>query len=374
MIIRNHYKDAILEYLSIFPIVGIIGPRQCGKTTLALDLAKNTYDEIHHFDLEDTEDFMILQNPKLVLQDLKGLIIIDEIQRCPNLFTYLRVHVDDNPNSKVLILGSASPDLIRYGSESLAGRVGFIEMSPFYPPEVPCDDKLFYRGGFPRSYLAASGNASKIWLKAYISTFLEKDVAAMGFNLPPYLMNKIWTIVAHYHGNIANFSELGRSLNVSDVTIKKYLNILESSFMIRQLPAWHENLKKRQIKNPKLYIRDTGILHNLLGISEEQMKLHPKVGAVWEGFALETLIRTHKFNHVYFWRTQDGAELDLFVIYEGKRLGFEFKYGDITHLTKSMQNALQDLKLDELIVITNGSKSYKLMDDVNVVPLERYIV
>ena len=373
MIIRDHYTDTILEYLSIFPIVGIVGPRQCGKTTLALDLARKNYSDIHHFDLEDPEDFEILQNPKMALKELKGMIIIDEIQRHPMLFPYLRSHVDAHPEAKILILGSASPDLIRYGSESLAGRIGFIEMSPFYPPEVPVDDKVFYRGGFPKSYLAASGSASKIWLNAYISTFLEKDVAAMGFNLPPALMNKVWSMAAHYHGNIVNFSELGRSLNVSDVTIRKYLNILESAFMIRQLPAWHENLKKRQIKNPKIYIRDTGILHNLLGISEGQMKLHPKVGAVWEGFALETLIRIHKFDHVYFWRTQDGAELDLFVMHDGQRLGFEFKYGDIIRSTSSMQHALQDLKLDKLIVITNGDKAYMLKDQVEVVPLKLYI-
>lgn len=373
MILRHYYTKTLSEYFEIFPIVSLVGPRQCGKTTIALEFAKARYVSFHHFDLEDPDDYNILQSAKETLKNLKGLILIDEIQRFPSLFPYLRTYVDSNPDTKFLILGSASPDLVRYGSESLAGRIGFIEMTPFSAPEIPINDKVFYRGGFPRAYLASSTKAATIWLKQYISTFLEKDVAVMGFNLPPEAMRKVWTMVAHYHANIVNFSELGRSLNVSDTTIRKYLSILESAFMIRQLSPWHENLKKRQIKSPKIYIRDTGILHSLLGISEENMGMHPKVGAAWEGFALETIIRYHRFEHPYFWRTQDGAELDLFVVNGQERLGFEFKYGDIVKITQSMRNAITDLKLTKLTIITHGTKSYSLSDQIEVVPLSSYI-
>ncbi|MES2214999.1 MAG: ATP-binding protein [Pseudomonadota bacterium] len=373
MITRDYYTKTLSEYFEIFPIVSLIGPRQCGKTTIALEFAKSHYSSFHHFDLEDPDDYTILQSAKEALKNLEGLILIDEIQRFPALFSYLRVYADSNPSAKLLILGSSSPDLVRYGSESLAGRVGFIEMSPLSAPEIPIDDRGFYLGGFPRAYLASSTKASQIWLKQYISTFLEKDVAAMGFNLPAEAMRKVWMMAAHYHGNIVNFSELGRSLNVSDSTIPKYLNILESAFMLRQLPAWHENLKKRQIKNPKIYIRDTGILHSLLGISEDQMRTHPKVGAAFEGYALETIIRYHHFEHCYFWRTQDGAELDLLVMHESKRLGFEFKYGEVSKITSSMKNAIVDLKLDKLFVITNGDKAYSLSDQIEILPLKRYI-
>lgn len=372
MIERKAYTSLLQDYMEIFPIVSIIGPRQCGKTTLALEYARNHHNIFKHFDLEDPEDFEILKNAKSVLQNAQGLVIIDEIQRMPTMFPYLRVLADTNPSIKLLILGSSSPDLIRYGSESLAGRVGFIEMTPFHLREVPMDDKIFYRGGFPRAYLAASDKASNIWLKQYITTFLEKDVLAMGYSLSPDTMRKVWMMASHYHGNIVNYSEIGRSLNITDLTVKKYLSILESAFMIRNLLPWHENLKKRQVKNPKLYIRDSGILHSLLGIDEKEMRTHPKVGAAWEGFALEAIIQLNKFDKCYFWRTQDGAELDLIAFQGEKRLGFEFKYGDVVRVTPSMRIALNDLNLTNLTVITNGDKEYQIDDQIKVTPLKYY--
>lgn len=351
----------------MFPICGIVGPRQCGKTTLALEYAKQ-FSHYHHFDCEDPLDAHRLQNPALTLEGLTGLIIIDEIQRLPDLFPYLRVHVDRHPMCKIVILGSSSPDLLRQSSESLAGRIGYIELTPFYIDEVGFSFRLWQRGGFPRSYLASSDRSSQLWLRQYIATFLERDIRAMGFKTSPEDMRKLWTMAAHYHGNLVNYSELGRSLNVSDVTIRKHLGILEQFFMLRLLKPWHENISKRQVKNPKVFVRDSGILHALLGIYPDSLKIHPKVGASWEGFALEEVIRHYKFDkeECYFWRTHDGAELDLLVCQGGKKIGFEFKYGDLVKITPSMRFAINDLKLETLTVITPGEKNYKLSNDITV--------
>lgn len=365
MILRDNFFKALCEFENIFPICGIIGPRQCGKTTLALEYAKKI-GNFQHFDLEDFQDLYRLENPKLAFNNSADLIIIDEIQRAPSLFSYLRVFADSNPKSKILILGSSSPNLLRQSSESLAGRIGYIELTPFYSREVGYSEKLWQRGGFPRSYLAKSDNASKIWLRQYINSFLERDLMAMGFNISPENMRKLWFMVAHYHANIINFSELGRSLNLSDMTIRKYLSILESSLMVRLLKPWHENISKRQIKNPKIYIRDSGILHSLLGVGFEELFLHPKSGASWEGFALEEVIRINAFEkeECYFWRTHDGAELDLLVFKNGRKVGFEFKYSDTVKVTSSMHIAIKDLNLDRLTVINPGNKAYQLSDKI----------
>jgi predicted AAA+ superfamily ATPase len=371
MIVRDCFFKKVSDYAEIFPICAIIGPRQCGKTTLALEYAKK-FETYHRFDLEDPQDFYRLQTPKLAFKDLKGLIIIDEIQRMPDLFPYLRVHVDLYPDSQILILGSASPDLIRQSAESLAGRIGYVELTPFYSQEVGFSDKLWLRGGFPKSYLAPSDKTSKIWLSEYIRTFLERDLRAMGFNIISEEMRKLWTMVAHYHGNLVNYSELGRSLNLSDMTIRKYLQILESSFMVRLLRPWHENISKRQVKNPKVYIRDSGIFHRLLGITPDDLSLHPKVGASWEGFALEEITRLYKLEKedCYFWRTHDGAELDLLVYKEGKKIGFEFKYGQAVKISPSMKSALEDLKCEGINVIIPGNKSYPLHEKIHVQGIE----
>lgn len=374
MIKRELFLNKLDQFAKVFPISALVGPRQCGKTTLALEYAKQ-FSTYHHFDLEDTQDAYRLSDPKITLQHLTGLIIIDEVQRMPSLFPYLRVHVDRNPESKFLLLGSASPELMRQRSESLAGRIGHIELTPFHVQEVKTVTKLWHRGGFPKSYLASTNEHSRIWLKQYILTFLERDIRAMGFSVSPEEMRKLWIMSAHYHGNLVNYTELGKSLNVSDMTIRKYLSILEQAFMIRLLKPWHENISKRQVKSPKLYVRDSGIFHNLFNIQCEDLALNPKIGASFEGFALEEVIRHYQFEKedCYFWRTHDGAELDLLTYQHGKRVGFEFKYSENIRLTKSMHIAMNDLKLDKLIIVTPGNQAYVLNEKIDVLGINQFM-
>ena len=374
MILREQYLKQLNEFGKIFPICGIVGPRQCGKTTLALQYAEQ-FEICHHFDLEDPQDFSRFQDPKLILENLNGLIIIDEVQRMPSLFPYLRFHADRYPETRILILGSASPDLLRQSSESLAGRIGYIELSPFHMAEIGFSNQLWNRGGFPKAYLSDSDHIAKIWLKQYIATFLERDLTIMGFNVDSSFMRKLWIMVAHYHGNLINYSELGRSLNLSDMTIRKYLNIFEATFMMRLLKPWYENIAKRQVKNPKIYLRDSGIFHNLLGIHYDDLALHPKVGASFEGFALEQIIKFYQFEkeECYFWRTHDGAELDLLVYKNGQKIGFEFKYSEKITVSKSMRIALNDLQLERLTIITPGDKEYILDKNIYVKGLKTFV-
>lgn len=373
MILRNSYLDQIREAFEVFPICALLGPRQCGKTTLA-SAFKETFESSYHFDLEDPLDLARLETPKLALENLQGLIVIDEIQRLPELFTYLRVLVDKNPNIKLLILGSASRDLIHQSSESLAGRIQYIHMSPFRLSETSDFNRLWKRGGFPRSYLASSESASFIWRKAYISTFLERDLATLGFNLSPQVMRRLWTMLAHYHGNIMNYSEFARSLGVTDKTVKSYIDVLDGAFMARTLKSWHANIQKRQVKAPKVYIKDSGILHTLLGIQTEKVMSHPKIGASWEGFAIEEVIHKLKADpeDCYYWRTQAGAELDLLICQEGKKHGFEFKYTDRPQTSKSMHSAIEDLALDSLTLIIPGKASFKIHENINAIGLEGF--
>ncbi len=370
MLNRSHYIHLIQNALRIFPVCALVGPRQCGKTTLARSF-KDRFDQVHHFDLEDPADLAKLAAPKLALERLQGLIVLDEIQRRPELFPYLRVLVDQNPDLRLLILGSASRDLIQQSSETLAGRIKYVELTPFKLEETGNLDQLWDRGGFPRSYLAALDEDSYEWRKAYISTFLERDLAALGFNASPQQMRELWMMLAHYHGNILNYTELGRSLAVTDKTIRARIDILEGAFMVRCLKAWYENIKKRQIKAPKVYIRDSGLLHALLGIQGKNVKFHPKVGASWEGFALEEVIFTLGVdqNDCYYWRTQTGAELDLLVFKDGKRIGYEFKYTDAPKLSRSMHIALQDLSLAELNIIIPGKELFSLHEQIKVIGL-----
>jgi uncharacterized protein len=373
MIIRNSYLKQIQDAFEVFPICALLGPRQCGKTTLA-SIFKGSFEPSYHFDLEDPNDLARLETPKLTLENLHGLVVIDEIQRRPELFTYLRVLVDKNPNIKLLILGSASRDLIHQSSESLAGRIQYIHMSPFKLSETNDFNRLWGRGGFPRSYLANSESASFIWRKAYISTFLERDLATMGFNLSPQVMRRLWTMLAHYHGNIMNYSEFSRSLGVTDKTVKSYIDVLDGSFMARTLKPWHANIQKRQVKAPKVYIKDSGILHALLGIQGEETMSHPKAGASWEGFAIEEIIHRIKADpeDCYYWRTLAGAELDLLICQDGKKHGFEFKYTDRPQTSKSMHSALEDLTLDTLTLIIPGKLSFKIHENINAVGLESF--
>lgn len=377
--LRTDFYAQIESAFKVNPVVAILGPRQCGKTTLARDYADNTQSALrqNYFDLESIIDLQRLQKPELALAQLSGLVIMDEVQRVPELFPTLRVLVDRaNNQGRFLILGGASPALIKQSSESLAGRISHIELTPFNYAETKELRNLWLRGGFPRSYLAADESISNQWRLNYIRTFLEQDIPNLGIKIAPANLRRFWMMLAHYHANLCNASEIGRSLGVSHNTIRHYLDILSGTFMIRQLSPWFENISKRQVKTPKIYFRDSGILHSLLGIeSEGELLTHPKLGASWEGFALEEVVRHLQVdaNAVYFWATQGDAELDLLVLKGSKKLGFEFKYTDRPQLTKSMQIALQDLKLDSLTLIYPGEVEVKLSSNVHAIGLASFL-
>ncbi len=373
---RRIFLKEIEAQFQVQPVCALLGPRQVGKTTLAhMYIEKYQPEEVAFFDLEDPTDLNRLDNPMITLSALsQRLIVIDEIQLRPDLFPILRVLVDKKERQqKFLILGSASRDLIQQSSETLAGRVGYIELTPFSLVEVKNSEKLWLRGGFPNSYLAPTDQVSIVWRKNYIKTFLERDIPALGFTIPPQTMRRFWLMLVHYHGQTLNVSELGRSLGISDHIIRKYVDILVGTFMVRSLEPWFENLKKRQVKAPKIYFRDSGILYSLIGIDDnEQLQIHPKLGAFWEGFALEEIIRTLQASpeECYFWATHADAELDLLIIKNGKRLGFEFKYVDAPKVTKSMRIALEDLKLDHLFIIYPGDKTFLADHKIDGVGLE----
>lgn len=376
---RASYLNDIDRYFKVHAACALLGPRQVGKTTLAKMYAVNHHKEaITFFDLENPLDLARLENPMLTLSKIPhGLIIIDEIQSRPELFPVLRVLIDEERSDrKFLILGSASRDLIKQSSETLAGRIGYIELMPFSLAETQDENKLWIRGGFPRSFLAPDMEGSFLWRQSYISTFLERDIPNLGFYIPSHQMRRFWLMLAHYHGQIFNAAELARSLGISDHTVRKYLDILAGTFMMRILLPWFENLGKRQIKSPKIYFRDSGILHALLGINNEtDLNIHPKLGSFWEGFALEEIIREVKAapEECYFWGTQSGAELDLLILKNGKRLGFEFKYTDSPKITPSMKIACNDLKLDHLYVIFPGKGSFPLSEQIKACSLGDYL-
>ncbi len=369
---RSEYIEKLKENFTIFPVVALLGPRQSGKTTLARMYRDKFYNKnTFYLDLEDPTDLAKLENPKQLLQDLKGLIIIDEIQRKPDLFNVLRVLVDQSDHDKkFLILGSASRDLINQSSETLAGRICYVEVKPFSITETLEFPNLWLRGGFPRSFLASSDRASLIWRKEYIRSFFERDIPQLGIDIPPKSLYKLWQMLIHYHGNIINYSELGRSLGISDTTAKRYIDILEGTFVLRQLQPWHENIKKRQVKNPKIYFRDSGICHALVDISDKQELLTtPKVGAFFEGFVVEEITRIFDLNQgeVFFWATHNNAELDLLISKKGKKYGIEIKYTDAPKIGKSMRIAFHDLNLEEIVIIYPGDACFSLEDKIRVV-------
>lgn len=373
---RERYLAQITRHFAIHPVVALLGPRQCGKTTLARMYAEGlTATSVVRFDLEDPTDLAALAEPKLALQDLRGLIIIDEVQRFPELFPILRVLVDRPGNpARFLILGSASRDLIRQSSETLVGRIGHLELTPFQLTETgaPALRTLWARGGFPPAFLATSEGHSYQWRKDYVATFLERDLPALGIGIPPQSLRRFWMMLAHYHGQLLNFSELGRSFGAADTTIRGYLDILEATFMVRLLRPWHENVGKRQVKAPKLFFRDSGLLHTLLGISDlEALLHHPKLGSSWEGFALEETLRALGVDRedAWFWATHAGAELDLLVTSGGRRLGFEIKYTASPKLTKSMRAAIDTLQLDRLVVIYPGERQLALAEQIQALGL-----
>ncbi len=373
MIQRKDYLKQIQKAVSRSPVTSLLGPRQCGKTTLA-----HVFGDQHsatYFDLESIPDQQRLQNPELMLGALSGLVVLDEIQLKPELFSSLRVLVDRPDNrTKFLILGSASPHIIKNASETLAGRTEFVELSPFNLVETgtQLSERLWIRGGFPLSFLSKSEEDSQAWRQAFIQTFLERDIPQLGINIPSAAMRRFWTMLAHFHGQTLNSSELGRSLGVSDKTIRSYLDILTGTYMVRQLQPWHENLGKRQVKAPKIFFRDSGLLHSLLGISDLHSLLgHPRLGASWEGFALEQVLKFVNPSEAYFWATYSGAEIDLFFIKEGKRYGVEFKFNEAPKVTKSMRVAIKDLSLEHVWIIYPGENEYPVDEKISVVPLRQ---
>ena len=355
------------------PVTGLYGPRQYGKTTLARQIAHSARAE--YFDLEDPVSQRRLSEPMTALRPLRGLVVIDEVQRQPDLFAVLRVLADRKPlPARFLVLGSASPELLRQSSESLAGRIAFVETGGFDLSEVGADAmrRLWWRGGFPRSFLARTDKDSRAWQENFIRTFLERDIREYGVEVPPVMLRRMWSMLAHYHAQTWNASEIARSLGEAHTTVKRHLDLLTGVLMVRQLQPWHANLGKRQVKSPKVYLRDTGLLHALLGVpSFPALEGHPKLGASWEGFVVETIIRAVGERNSYFWATQAGAELDLLVTVGGERYGVEVKYADAPGMTKSMRIALEDLGLKRLFVVYPGTESYDLDARTKVVPLDR---
>ena len=369
MIRRCELVRRVRQGLRQSPVTTILGPRQCGKTTLAREILGRG----HYFDLENPSHHTRLLNPHMVLGPLKGLVVLDEIQRRPDLLPLLRVLADRRPlPARFLILGSASPDLLRGSSETLAGRVHFVDMSGFTLFEVGTrkQNTLWLRGGFPESFLARTDELSWKWREDFIRTCLERDLPQLGVRIPATSLRRFWTMIAHSHGQIWNGSQIGASLGLSYHTTRHYLDLLTGALVIRQLPPWFENLGKRLVKAPKIYIRDSGILHSLVDLpGRADLEAHPKLGASWEGFAMEQVLSWAGERNAFFWATHAGAELDLLAIQGGRRWGFEFKCHDAPAMTKSMHLALTDLKLERLWVIHPGSESYPLHEKVECVAL-----
>jgi len=356
-------------------IAAILGPRQSGKTTLARQLA--SADSLNYFDLEDPRSMARLVEPQLALGPLKGLVVIDEIQRRPDLFPILRVLADRKPlRARFLILGSASPDLLRQSSETLAGRLETIELEGFQLADLgaAAQGRHWLRGGFPLSYTARSEADSLAWRRQFLQTFVERDLPQLGVTIPAVALRRFWNMIAHYHGQIWNAAELARALAIGESTVRRYLDLMSGVFMARQLAPWFENLGKRQVKAPKVYLRDTGLLHALLGVANQRdLEYHPKVGASWEGYAVEEVLKAVRPDEAYFWATHNGAELDLLLFKHGRRIGVECKRADAPTLTPSMRIAMDDLKLDELHVLYPGDRRYPLAEKIDVVPLAEFV-
>jgi len=380
MIPRTRELETLVGMLKRSPAAAIVGARQVGKTTLARDFAKGGEGDCTIFDLEDPQDLARLADPMLALKDVRGLVVIDEIQRKPDLFPVLRV-LADRPRrpARFLILGSASPDLLQQSSETLAGRIAYHELRGFAVDEVGIEHakKLWLRGGFPRSFLARSHAESQEWRLEFLRTFLERDLPQLGSTVHPTTMRRFWTMLAHYHGQTWNSSEFARSFGVSDATVRRYLDWLTSALVTRQLPPWHENIGKRQVKSPKVYVADSGILHTLLNLTTvRDLEGHPKVGASWEGFVISEVIRQlrARAEECFFWGTYAGAELDLLTVRGRQRLGFEIKRTTAPSLTPSMRSALADLNLKRLDVIHAGDKTFPLAEKVRAVAFERLFI
>lgn len=380
MIRREDHLRRLTGLLHEFPVVGLVGPRQVGKTTLAHALARGWRGAVTYLDLESSADLARLADPALAMGPLRGLVVIDEFQRRPDLLAVLRV-LADRPRrpARFLVLGSASPDLIRGSSETLAGRIAYHELSGFSLAEVdPARlGALWLRGGFPRSFVARTEPASWRWRQQFIRTFLERDLPALGLRLGADTLHRFWAMLAHYHAQVWNASELARAFGVADTTVRGYLDLLASAFMVRLLMPWSENLAKRQVKAPKVYLRDTGLLHALLGIrTATDLERHPKVGASWEGFMVSEVIQRlgAEPRECHFWATHGGVELDLLVVRGRRRLGFEFKRTSGPSVTRSMHVALADLRLERLDVIHAGESTFPLAPKIRAVAARRILV
>ena len=370
MISRPALSETIIAALDRSRIVALLGSRQSGKTTLARQVVP--LDSPNYFDLEDPVSLARLIQPMTALKDLSGIVVIDEVQRIPEIFPLLRVLADRQPlPARFLILGSASPDLLRQSSESLAGRMEIITIGGLSLCEVGREAQIqhWLRGGFPPSFLAVNDNDSYIWRRNFIQTILERDIPQLGIGVPAAALQRFWSMLAHFHGQIWNAAVLARSMGVNETTVRRYLDLLEGVFMVRQLRPWHANLKKRQVKSPKIYFRDSGLFHQLLGIrSEADLLLHPMLGASWEGYVMEEVIKFLQPEESWFWATHAGAELDLLLVRNGRCMGVEIKRMDAPRLTPSMRIALDDLELERIVVLYPGERRYYLAERVEVVP------
>jgi predicted AAA+ superfamily ATPase len=373
---RNTYLDRLETALRRAPVVALLGPRQCGKTTLAHMVSEKGNTDVYYFDLESPQDLTRLQNPEMVLGEAVGLVIIDEIQEMPELFSLLRSLVDRRSNQAVfLVLGSASPLLVKGAAESLAGRIEFVDIAPFDITELGYKNltKLWFRGGFPRSYLAADAVDSFAWREGFIRTFLQRDLPQLGISIPAPAMRRFWTMLAHYHGQTWNASAISRSMGLSDKTVRSYLDILTETYMIRQLQPWFINTGKRQVKAPKIYFRDTGILHSLLSLNDGHSVMgHPKVGASWEGFALEQIVRTKQLDDTYFWSTYSGGEVDLIFESRGKRYGVEFKFSEAPKISPMLKVHVEMLGLEHLWVVCPCKDAYPVTANISVANLKSF--
>lgn len=373
MVERRTLLKEIRGSFRVHPIVSLLGPRQVGKTTLARRFAEDEKGKVVVYDLESPTDVRRLTVPEMALAEPAALIVIDEIQRRPELFEVLRVLADRRgAKTRFLILGSASPTLVKGVTESLAGRIGFVDVPGFCLEETGADRlrDLWERGGFPRAFLAGDNKSSLLWRDDFIRTFLERDLPELGIRIPSETLRRFWTMIAHYHGQVWNGSEFGRALGTSEATARRYLDILAGAYMVRILPPWFENISKRQVKSPKIYVRDSGLFHALLGVSDWHALMgHPKAGASWEGFASEQVLAILRVRDASFWGTHAGAELDLLVTVKGKRFGFEFKLSDAPGTTRSMHVAAESLGLEKLFVIYPGKERYLLAPKIEAVPL-----
>jgi len=375
MIKRTQWHKRIETALSRSRVLALVGPRQCGKTTLARDFVSE--DSANYFDLEDPISLTRLEEPMTALGALQGLIVIDEIQRRPELFPLIRVLVDRKSfKGQFLILGSASGNLLRQSSESLAGRMELLQLRGFSLQEVGASKLQVHwlRGGFPLSFLADNETNSLVWRKTFIQTLLERDFPQWGVRIAATALWRFWTMLAHYHGQTLNVAEFARAMGVSETTIRRYLDLLTDAFMIRQLQPWYANVRKRQVKSPKIYIHDSGLLHQLLGIkNERELLTHPKIGASWEGYVIEEIITLIQPDEVWFWATHQGAEIDLVIQKDGKTLGVECKRTDVPRLTPSIRSALNDLNLDKVWVIYPGDKQFTLSEKVEAFPVTKLL-